>query len=165
MVSTVRANAFHWNADSGLVRLVHFGNRLESLEQLCRPSFPAIQGFTNEVVGLKQAICYLAPEQVEGYGIATLCDHRTDLYSLGVLFWTLVVGRATLPFEGSPMTLLHEIVQKKPLPACEVRKDVPAILSSILDKAGGPNIWAVDEMLIMIYTAVGQEPGRPISEV
>lgn len=131
-----------------MVHLVHFGNRSESLEQLCRPPLLAIECFTNEVAGLKQAICYLAPEQVEGYDIALQCDHRTDLYSLGVLFWTLVVGRATLPFEGSPMVILHEIVQKKPLPACEARKDVPPILSSILDKAGGINVWAVDGILI-----------------
>lgn len=94
-----------------------------------------MQGITNEVTGLKQEICYLAPEQVGGYDIATQCDHRTDLYSLGILFWTLIVGRTTLPFEGSPMNLLHEIVQKKPLSASEARKDVPSALSSIFDKA------------------------------
>ncbi|KAF7324347.1 Histidine kinase [Mycena venus] len=29
-------------------------------------------------------------------------DHRTDLYSLGILFWTLLVGRGQMPFEGGP---------------------------------------------------------------
>lgn len=157
MVSTVRANAFHWNTQSGLVRLVHFGNRSESLEQFCRPSFPAIQGFINEVAGLKQAICYQAPEQVGGYDISARCDHRTDLYSLGVLFWTLVVGRAALPFEGSPMILLYEIGHTKPLSACEARKDVPLILSLILDKVGQVNIYTMDDLLIL-YAAIGQEP-------
>lgn len=133
---TVRANAFHSNSQSGLVRLVHFGNRAESLERLCHPSSPVTQVFTDEVAALKHAICHLAPEQVGGFDTEIQFDHRTDLYSLGVFFWTLVVGREMLPFEGSPLELLHAIVQKKPLSACEVRKDVPPVLSSILDKVG-----------------------------
>ena len=61
-------------------------------------------------------------------------DHRTDLYSLGVLFWTLLVGRGTMPFEGGPLELLHAIVQKRPMPVHEVRRDVPQVLALIIDK-------------------------------
>ena len=39
-------------------------------------------------------------------------DQRTDLYSLGILFWTLLVGRGTMPFEGGPLELLHAIVDE-----------------------------------------------------
>jgi serine/threonine protein kinase len=51
-------------------------------------------------------------------------DHRTDLYSLGILFWTLLVGRGQMPFEGGALELLHSIVQKRPMPVHEVRRDV-----------------------------------------
>lgn len=61
-------------------------------------------------------------------------DHRTDLYSLGIVFWTLLVGRGTMPFEGGPLELLHAIVQKRPMPVHEVRRDVPQVLASIIDR-------------------------------
>ena len=74
-----------------------------------------------------------APEQTGGME-STTEDQRTDLYSLGVLFWTLLVGRGTLPFEGGPLELLHAIVQKRPMPVHEVRRDVPQVLALIIDK-------------------------------
>ena len=74
-----------------------------------------------------------APEQTGGME-STTEDQRTDLYSLGVLFWTLLVGRGTLPFEGGPLEPLHAIVQKRPMPVHEVRRDVPQVLALIIDK-------------------------------
>ena len=65
-------------------------------------------------------------------------DHRTDLYALGVMFWTLLVGRGILPFEGGPLELLHAIVQKRPMPVHEVRRDVPQVLAMIIDKVLSP---------------------------
>ena len=65
-------------------------------------------------------------------------DHRTDLYALGVMFWTLLVGRGILPFEGGPLELLHAIVQKRPMPVHEVRRDVPQVLAMIIDKVPPP---------------------------
>ena len=65
-------------------------------------------------------------------------DHRTDLYALGVMFWTLLVGRGILLFEGGPLELLHAIVQKRPMPVHEVRRDVPQVLAMIIDKVPSP---------------------------
>lgn len=65
---------------------------------------------------------------------STTEDQRTDLYSLGILFWTLLVGRGVMPFEGGPLELLHAIVQKRPMPVHEVRRDVPQVLALIIDK-------------------------------
>ncbi|EPQ61132.1 hypothetical protein GLOTRDRAFT_113578 [Gloeophyllum trabeum ATCC 11539] len=64
----------------------------------------------------------------------TIEDHRTDLYAIGILFWTLLVGRGIMPFEGGPLELLHAIVQKRPMPVHEVRRDVPQVLAFIIDK-------------------------------
>ena len=61
-------------------------------------------------------------------------DHRTDLYSLGIFFWTLLVGRGTSPFEGGPLQLLHSIVQKRPMPIHEIRRDVPQVLAAVIEK-------------------------------
>ncbi|KAJ7226000.1 dual-domain HisK/Mak2 protein kinase [Mycena pura] len=130
----VRANAFHLNLHSGLVRFVHFGNRAISLESFGSPSSLVLRAFDElEKVKVKEALCYLAPEQTGSIETMTQ-DHRTDLYSLGILFWTLLVGRGQMPFEGGPLELLHSIVQKRPMPVHEVRRDVPQVLASIVDK-------------------------------
>ncbi|KAL1747326.1 histidine kinase [Schizophyllum fasciatum] len=130
----VRANAFHLNSHSGLVRLVHFGNRAVSLENFGSPSALVINAFhEHEKLRVKEALCYLAPEQTGSYETMTQ-DHRTDLYSLGILFWTLLVGRGQMPFEGDPLELLHAIVQKTPMPVHEVRRDVPQVLAAIVAK-------------------------------
>ncbi|KAK0233760.1 dual-domain HisK/Mak2 protein kinase [Armillaria fumosa] len=126
----VRANAFHLNAHSGNVRFVHFGNRAISLEKSGSPSSLVLKAFDeSEKVKVKEALCYLAPEQT-GSIETTTQDHRTDLYSLGIMFWTLLVGRGQMPFEGGPLELLHSIVQKRPMPVHDVRRDVPQSNSS-----------------------------------
>jgi len=113
------------------VRFVHFGNRAVSLENFGSPSLLVLS--TNEEVQklkVKEALCYLAPEQTGSIETMTQ-DHRTDLYSLGILFWTLLVGRGQMPFEGGPLELLHAIVQKRPMP---VRRDIPQVLANVVDK-------------------------------
>ncbi|TFK76709.1 dual-domain HisK/Mak2 protein kinase [Pluteus cervinus] len=130
----VRANAFHLNSHSGFVRLVHFGNRAISLESYGSPSSLVLRAYEeNEKRKVKEALCYLAPEQTGSIETMTQ-DHRTDLYSLGILFWTLLVGRGQMPFEGVPLELLHAIVQKRPMPVHEVRRDVPQVLALILER-------------------------------
>ena len=132
----IRPNSFHVNAHSGVVRFAHFGNRSVSLERLGGPSSLVIEA--GELPEwrqrkVKEAMCYLAPEQT-GTAETVAEDHRTDLYALGVLFWTLLVGHGRLPFEGSAMELLHSVVQEQPAYVHEVRRDVPEVLSKIVDK-------------------------------
>ncbi|EIW86383.1 dual-domain HisK Mak2 protein kinase [Coniophora puteana RWD-64-598 SS2] len=130
----VRANAFHHNAHTGVVRIVHFGNRAISLEEAGGASGHVLKSIDEmERYRIKEALCYLAPEQ-SGSTDVTLQDHRTDLYSLGVMLWTLIVGQGILPFEGEPAEILHALVQKKPLPVHEVRGDVPSVIGDIIDK-------------------------------
>ncbi|KAJ3807998.1 dual-domain HisK/Mak2 protein kinase [Lentinula aff. lateritia] len=130
----VRANAFHLNAHSNTVRFAHFGNRAVSLENYGSPSSLVLRTFEEgEKLKVKEALCYLAPEQTGS--IETMAqDQRTDLYSLGILFWTLLVGRGQMPFEGGALELLHSVVQKRPMPVHEVRRDVPQVLANIIDK-------------------------------
>ncbi|KAJ8091390.1 Chk1 protein kinase [Marasmius tenuissimus] len=130
----IRGNAFHLNAHSGSVRFAHFGNRAVSLENYGSPSNFVLQTYEEvQLLKVKEALCYLAPEQTGS--IETMAqDHRTDLYSIGILFWTLLVGRGQMPFEGGALELLHSIVQKRPMPVHEVRRDVPQVLAAIIDK-------------------------------
>ncbi|KAJ3894889.1 hypothetical protein GG344DRAFT_62575 [Lentinula edodes] len=109
------------------MRFAHFGNRAVSLENYGSPSSLVLRTFEEgEKLKVKEALCYLAPEQTGS--IETMAqDQRTDLYSLGILFWTLLVGRGQMPFEGGALELLHSIVQKRPMPVHEV-------LANIVDK-------------------------------
>lgn len=119
---------------SSLVRFVHFGNRARSLEQLGGPSALVFEAQEEEEKQkVKEALCYLAPEQTGSIDTITQ-DHRTDLYSLGILFWTLLVGPGQMPFEGDPPELLHSIVQKRPMPVHEVRQDIPQVIANIIEK-------------------------------
>jgi serine/threonine protein kinase len=130
----VRANAFHLNAHSGLVRFVHFGNRAISLEQFGGPSALVFTAQAEEEkLKVKEALCYLAPEQTGSIDTMTQ-DHRTDLYSLGIMFWSMLVGRGQMPFEGGALELLHSIVQKRPMPVHDVRRDIPQVLANIIEK-------------------------------
>jgi hypothetical protein len=83
--SIVRLNAFHLNAQSGAVRLVHFGNRAISLEQFGGPSTFVLRAegtVGRERDSVRDALISLAPEQTGTFDNSTE-DHRTDLYSLG----------------------------------------------------------------------------------
>jgi serine/threonine-protein kinase len=54
---------------------------------------------TGGIVGTAE---YLSPEQAAGKPVT----RRSDLYSLGVVLYTLLTGRT--PFEGEPLDLLHK---------------------------------------------------------
>jgi hypothetical protein len=48
-----------------------------------------------------------------------------------------------MPFEGGALELLHSIVQKRPMPVHEVRRDVPQVLAYIIDKVKYRNLTVI----------------------
>lgn len=78
---------------------------------------------------LEGTLGYLSPEQTGRMNRAV--DWRTDLYSLGVTLYELLIGR--LPFESAdPLQVLHSTVARAPRPPGELRPDVPSVVSQIL---------------------------------
>ena len=70
---------------------------------------------------------YMSPEQVQGEEI----DHRSDIFSLGVLLYELFSGQ--LPFRGVHETaLMYEIVHMDPEPMSAGRSDIPPELDAIV---------------------------------
>ncbi|MGA7350361.1 MAG: protein kinase [Acidobacteriaceae bacterium] len=70
---------------------------------------------------------YMSPEQVSGRPL----DHRTDIFSLGVVLHEMSTGRP--PFAGaSAAELISAILRDTPAPLTDLRPDFPADLARIV---------------------------------
>ena len=70
---------------------------------------------------------YMSPEQAEGKPI----DPRSDVFSLGVLFYEMITGRR--PFMGETrMSTLTSVLRDDPRPLIELRDDLPRQIGRIL---------------------------------
>ncbi len=87
---------------------------------------------TGGVVGTAE---YLSPEQAAGKTVT----RRSDLYSLGVVLYTLLTGRP--PFEGDPLALLHKHrfaqFDRPARIVPEIPHELDAIVCELLEKDPG----------------------------
>ncbi len=84
---------------------------------------------TTQVTGVGSP-AYMSPEQIRD----EVVDHRTDLYSLGVVMYQLLSGN--LPYRGSnKLTIMFQIAHQEPPPPSSYRRDVPASLDRIVRRA------------------------------
>jgi serine/threonine protein kinase len=72
---------------------------------------------------------YMSPEQVSGLEV----DHRTDIFSLGVVLHEMATG--TRPFQGSSAAALLSAILRDPPPAVtDVRPDLPRELDWLISR-------------------------------
>ena len=102
----------------GEVKIVDFGlAKLSGLTQLTREG---------QTLG---TVAYMSPEQARG----TVVDHRTDIWSLGVVLYEMLSGQ--LPFGGElAQTVMYAIINDDPEPITGLRT-VPIELERIVNKA------------------------------
>jgi serine/threonine protein kinase len=72
---------------------------------------------------------YMSPEQVAGKNV----DGRSDLFSLGVVFYQLLTG--TKPFKGDNITaILYAITHNAYAPLSDILPDLPPCIGEVVDK-------------------------------
>src|SRR5690606_15923807 len=84
---------------------------------------------TGEFIG---SLPWASPEQAAGS--PDRIDVRTDVYSLGVLFYQLLTDRFPYDVDGRPRDVLNAIVLAEPVPPRRLRPEIDAEIETIVLK-------------------------------
>jgi serine/threonine protein kinase len=129
----IRGDAFHFAPD-GVVKMLNFGSGARSFENgLTSAGWNTLR----REVGIEMKLSFIAPEQ--SGRMPAEPDSRTDIYSLGVLFYTMLCG--STPFDGSTaLEVMQNVLNKRLPPVTSKRMDLPPALSEIIQRMTQRNI-------------------------
>ncbi|KAK9769316.1 putative Hsp90-like protein [Seiridium cardinale] len=130
----IRGDAFHFNIETKQVKLTSFGSGVRSFENgLTSSGWSTL----SKELGAKNKLVYISPEQTGR--LPAEPDTRTDIYSLGVLFWQLLTQQPV--FTGAtPLDIVQCVLGRRIPLVSNVRIDVPEILGKIIQKCTSKNI-------------------------
>jgi tetratricopeptide (TPR) repeat protein len=115
----------------GRLKILDFG-----LAKLSEPATPseagatmATAGHTTEAGVILGTVAYMSPEQAEGKSV----DHRTDIFSMGILLYEMATG--VRPFGGDTnLSTLTAILRDTPRPADELNRALPHHLGRVIQR-------------------------------
>lgn len=110
-------------------------------------------------------LCYMSPEQIAG---SAHVDHRSDVFSVGVVFYELLSGRKAFP-PGHGITDLMSRIQHAPPPPLEglvanLEPRIAVILARALEKDPERRYQDLADMqqdLSQVRAGLTRAPGRP----
>jgi serine/threonine protein kinase len=108
--------------DTKRVKITGFGGASHLSGEKLTPAKESLQ---------ERMLAYLSPEQTGRMN--RMLDHRTDFYSMGVIFYELLTGQ--LPFSFTdPLELVHAHIAKQPKPPYELNPLIPIPVAEIVMK-------------------------------
>ena len=112
--------------DDGRVKVLDFGLAKET--RATDPVNATLTSASNTQAGIVMGTpAYMSPEQISG----RVVDHRTDIFSLGVVLHEMATGRR--PFEAtSSAELASAILRDTPPLVTDVRADLPGDLARVI---------------------------------
>ena len=124
----IRGDAFHYNKETGAVRMINFGSGARSFEHgLTSANWSSLMSQR----GVEHKLQFIAPEQTGR--LPAEPDARTDIYSLGILFWSMLTNQP--PFEGkTPLDIMQNVLSRRIPLVSSIRSDVPDAVSGVIRK-------------------------------
>ena len=122
----IRGDAFYFNQEVLDVKIINFGSGNRSFENgLTSSGWLSL----SREVGIRNKLQFIAPEQTGRMPAEP--ESRTDIYSLGILFWIMLTKR--YPFDGSsPLEIVQSVLSKRVPSVSSYRMDIPEPLSQII---------------------------------
>ena len=130
----------------GIVKVLDFG-LAKSAEGSLAPSYntsmPTRDSYDTTPGALIGTFRYMSPEQARGQSV----DHRSDLWSLGAVFYELLAGAP--PFGGeTPSDIIASILTREPAPIAEPSEpELQKVLARALGKERERRYQSAPEML------------------
>lgn len=143
-------------AADGTVKLTDFG--LAKVTDGDTKHHPLTQ--SGAILGTPQ---YMSPEQCQG----ELLDARSDVYSLGATYYTLLTGQPLFS-DPQPLQVMFAHCSKSPPDPRTVRDDIPAgcvrIVMQALAKSRGERFESASEMLVALEGLLNVAPAAVVDD-
>lgn len=130
----IRGDAFHFNRETGCVRLLHLGVGILS-HHTGRKSAGWSALANRNVVATN--ISFMGLKQTGQPHIRP--DNRADIYSLGILLWNALIHKTAFGSE-TPMGIIKEALGQELPSVSSLRPEVPELIARIITKATANSI-------------------------